>query len=63
MPKRSVTVRFEIADVDALERIARDRRQATGDAVSVSDLMREAVAEYLARRRGGNTTGKDDDHE
>jgi hypothetical protein len=54
MPKRSVTVRFESADVDALERIARDRRQATGDAVSVSDLMREAVAEYLAAQDEGD---------
>lgn len=56
MPKRSVTVRFEIADVDALERIARDRRQATGDAVSVSDLMREAVAEYLAAQGASETS-------
>lgn len=61
MAKRSVTARFEATDVDALERIARQRRQATGDPVSVSDLLREAVADYLDAQ--GASTEKDDEHE
>lgn len=63
MAKRSVTARFEASDVDALERIARQRRQATGDPVSVSDLLREAVADYLAAQGASESTGRDDEHE
>ena len=63
MPKRSVTARFEASDIDALERIARERRQQTGDAVSVSDLLREALAAYLTAQGGSATTSKDDENE
>ena len=39
------TIRFERADLDELDALARDR-DVTG-----ADLIREAVAQYLARRR------------
>lgn len=47
MAKRSITIRFEESDAEALEEKARAARQATGDAVSLSDLVRKAVREYL----------------
>ncbi|XKH61868.1 ribbon-helix-helix protein, CopG family (plasmid) [Halomonas sediminis] len=47
MAKRSVTVRIEESDVERLEALARKKRQATGDKVGISDVIRVAVAEYL----------------
>jgi hypothetical protein len=41
------TIRFEREDLDALSRIA------DGRGTTVADLVREAVALYIARRRKG----------
>ena len=42
-----MTVRITHADRAALERIARARRQATGENVSLSDLVRDAVGAFI----------------
>lgn len=47
--KRSITVRVEEKDAERLEQQARLRRQADGDNVSTSDVIREAIAAHLQR--------------
>lgn len=47
--KAMITVRVAEETRAALEELARDRRRQTGDAVPVSDLVREALEEYLKR--------------
>lgn len=44
------TVRFERSDLEALAQLAIDRR------VTTADLVREAVADYLARHRRKHRT-------
>ncbi|NOG32871.1 hypothetical protein HLB35_15865 [Halomonas sp. TBZ9] len=44
---KRVTVRLTEREHADLERIAQRERQATGFTVSVSDIMRAAVADYL----------------
>ena len=36
----------------ALEELARERRKATGENTTLGTLLREAVADYLARHQG-----------
>lgn len=47
MAKKSITVRIEERDADALAEIARAERQRTGEPASVSDIVRGAVRAYL----------------
>jgi len=49
MAKRSVTVRIEESDVERLEALAREQRRETGDKVGISDVIRDAIAEYLKK--------------
>lgn len=46
----SLSTRVDEATKKKLDEIARQRRQETGDAVNVSDLLREAVSEYVEKR-------------
>lgn len=48
-PKATITVRVPEETRRALEELVRKRRRETGDAVPVSDLVREALEEYLKR--------------
>lgn len=48
-PKATITVRVPEETRARLEMLARERRKKTGDAVPVSDLVREALNEYLRR--------------
>lgn len=50
MSKKSITVRLERDDAEALERLARIERQRTGGAVGLSDIVRGAVREYLEKQ-------------
>jgi len=45
----TITVRVPEETRRAIEEVARKRRRQTGDAVPVSDLVREALEEYLER--------------
>lgn len=45
--KKSITVRFSEHDAAEIEEVARAARKATGEQVSLSDVVREAVSEYL----------------
>lgn len=56
MGSRRITVRVPDADADALEALARARRQATGDAVSTSGIVREAIAAHLAAQGDSDTS-------
>lgn len=47
----TITVRVPEETRAQLERLARERRKATGDAVPVSVLVREAIGDYLKRSR------------
>ena len=49
---KRITVRLPASDADAIEQIARERRRATGDAVSTSDVIRAAVRAYLKENQG-----------
>jgi len=53
-PKATITVRVPEETRARLEMLARERRKQTGDAVPVSDLVREALNEYLRRYEGKN---------
>lgn len=57
MAKRSITVRIEESDAQALEDTARAARQATGDNIGLSDVVREAITEYL--KNGDDNAGRD----
>lgn len=48
-PKATITVRVPEDTRARLEMLARERRKKTGDAVPVSDLVREALDDYLKR--------------
>lgn len=50
MAKKSITIRIEERDADALAEMARAERQRTGDAVGLSDIVRGAVREYLEKQ-------------
>lgn len=47
--KVAFSLRVEVTTKRALEALAADRRRATGDAVTVADLAREALADYITR--------------
>lgn len=57
MAKKSITVRFSEHDAAEIEEVARAARKATGEQVSVSDVVREAVSEYL--KGVDNNAGRD----
>lgn len=47
--KTSMSVRLDSALKARLEEMAADRRRATGDAVTVADLIREALSEFVSK--------------
>lgn len=47
--KTSMSVRLDSALKIKLEEMAADRRRATGDVVTVADLIREALSEYVSK--------------
>jgi predicted DNA-binding protein len=49
-PKSTITVRVPASVRDRLEALAKEQRKKTGDPVPVSDLVREALEDYLKRR-------------
>lgn len=49
-PKSTITVRVPASVRDRLDELAKEQRKRTGDPVPVSDLVREALEEYLKRR-------------
>lgn len=58
--KVAFSLRIEATTKRALEALAADRRRATGDAVTVADLAREALADYIARNRAPAKAGDSD---
>lgn len=50
-PKTSITVRVPVSLRDQLEELAKEQRRRTGDPVPVSDLVRDALKEYVERHR------------
>lgn len=48
--KTTMSLRLEVRTKRTLEAMAADRRRATGDVITVADLVREALAEYINRR-------------
>jgi hypothetical protein len=50
MPRKvTVSTKVDEAVRDDLEAIAKQRRMETGEVVRVSDLLREALTEYVSR--------------
>lgn len=58
--KTSLSVRLEVTTKQDLEALATARRRATGDAVTVADLIREALADYIAKHRAPPKAGDSD---
>lgn len=51
--KAHITARIPPADLDALRELQRQHRRETGDDIRLADQIREAVSEYLEKRREG----------
>lgn len=54
MARKSITVRVEETDAEALEALARKRRQETGNSVGLSDIVRGAISAYLDSQETGD---------
>jgi predicted transcriptional regulator len=50
MKSTPMTIRLPTDQAHALEELARQQRQQTGELINRVDLIREAVAEYLKRQ-------------
>ncbi|SFI20593.1 hypothetical protein [Modicisalibacter xianhensis] len=50
METKTVTVRLPLPEFKKLDDLVRQRRQATGDAVTKSEVMREALADLIKRQ-------------
>lgn len=48
--KSTITVRVPTSVRDRLDALAKEERKKTGEPVPVSDLVRDALDEYLKRR-------------
>jgi predicted transcriptional regulator len=52
METKTLTVRLSLDEFNKLDELVRQRRKETGDAVTKSELIREALAEFMKKRQG-----------
>lgn len=51
--KAHITARIPPAHLEELRELARQYRLETGEDIRLADQVREAISEYLEKRRGG----------
>lgn len=51
--KAHITARIPPTHLEELNELAREHRRETGEDIRLADQVRDAISEYLEKRRGG----------